>query len=264
MTQKETAPATKPLGDGIVAVTGASRGLGVEIIRALDERGFTVAALSRKGIGPEQGDLPDAVKQRLINLACDVTDEDSIAAALAEVDSRPGGLRYLINNAGIHLLGPSRSFSNDDFRQVLETNVIGAFAAARAAYPYLRAKKDRGSAIINIGSFFDRLATPHNTAYSASKAALAAMNRCLAAEWAKDRISLVNVAPGYIDTDIAREYLALNEVKAYFARRVPIGRPSQPEEVADFTARLLDGDLTLLTGETIYVDGGHSIDHGRV
>ncbi len=251
-------------GDGIVAVTGASRGLGVEIVRALDERGFTVAALSRKGIGPEQGDLSDEIKQRLINLPCDVTDEDSIATALAELDGKPGGLRHVINNAGIHLLGPSRSFSNDDFRQVLETNVIGAFAVARAAYPYLRAQKDRGSAIINIGSFFDRLATPHNTAYSASKAALAAMNRCLAAEWAKDRISLVNVAPGYIDTDIARDYLALEEVKAYFARRVPIGRPSQPEEVADFTARLLDGDLTLLTGETIYVDGGHSIDHGRV
>jgi len=252
---------------GIVAVTGASRGLGVEIVRALDERGFIVAALSRKGIGPEQGDLPGAVKNRLINLPCDVTNEDSIAAALAEIDSKPGGLRYLINNAGIHLLGPSRSFTNDDFRQVLETNVIGAFAVARAAYPYLREHhKENGqnSAIINIGSFFDRLATPHNTAYSASKAALAAMNRCLAAEWAKDHISLVNVAPGYIDTDIARDYLALDEVKAYFARRAPIGRPSQPEEVADFTARLLDGDLMLLTGETIYVDGGHSIDHGRV
>jgi NAD(P)-dependent dehydrogenase (short-subunit alcohol dehydrogenase family) len=255
--------ANSAYSDGIVAVTGASRGLGAEIAMALAERGFTVGCLSRKGIGLEQGEPSEGLKKRMINLACDVTDEASIAAALAELDGREGGLRYLINNAGIHLLGASRDFSNDDFRQVLETNVIGAFAAARAAYPYLRAQS-HGSAIINIGSFFDRLATPHNTAYSASKAALGAMNRCLAAEWAKDGISVVNVAPGYIDTDIARDYLAQDEVKAYFARRVPIGRPSQPEEVADFTARLLQGDLTLLTGETIYVDGGHSIDHGRV
>ena len=75
---------------------------------------------------------------------------------------------------------------------------------------------------------------------------------------------MLNVAPGYIETDLSRSYLARDEVKDYFTRRVPIARPGQPEEVAEFVARLLGGDLTLLTGETIYLDGGHSIDHGRV
>jgi NAD(P)-dependent dehydrogenase (short-subunit alcohol dehydrogenase family) len=236
--------------------------LGAAIVAALAARGFTVGCLSRDGAGPEQDGLGDELQQRLINLSCDLGDEDSIASSLAALDREGSGLRYLINNAGIHLLGPSERFSNDDFRRVLETNVIGSFALCRAAYPYLRARG--GGGIINIGSFFDRLGVPHNTAYAASKAALGSITRCLAAEWAKDRVSVLNVAPGYIETDLSRSYLARDEVKDYFTRRVPIARPGQPEEVAEFVARLLGGDLTLLTGETIYLDGGHSIDHGRV
>lgn len=248
--------------NGFVAVTGANRGLGAALALALAEAGFAVACLSRQGKGVEALEVADEARARMIDIVCDVTDQDSIKRAFEALDKEAGGLRHLINNAGIHRVGPSKRFSNEDFEDILQTNVIGAFAMCRAAYPYLRARG--GGGIVNIGSFFDRIGVPQNTAYAASKAALGSISRSLAAEWARDRIYVVNVAPGYIETDIARDYLARAEVKAYFARRVPIARPSQPEEVADFIVRLLAGDLTLLTGETIYLDGGHGIDHGRV
>ncbi len=249
-------------GDDLVAVTGASRGLGASIAVELAKAGFRVGCLSRRGAGVESIEVPGGLQERMINLACDVTDQDGIARSLVTLDGERGGLRCLINNAGIHRLGSSARFGNEDFEQILRTNVIGTFAMCRAAYPYLCARG--GGAIINIGSFFDRLGVPRNTAYGASKAALGSITRSLAAEWARDGIAVINVAPGYIETDLNHDYLARDEVKAYFARRVSIARPGQPEEVADFIVRLLGGDLTLLTGQTIYLDGGHAIDHGRI
>src|SRR5688500_10131550 len=120
----------------IIAVTGASRGIGSEIVVELARRGFTVACLTRKGQGPEMGEAKAHAKD-VINGACVVTDEASIKAALAQVVDRTGALHGLVNNAGIHLDGASDKLATSVYEQVMATNATAVFAACREAYPHL-------------------------------------------------------------------------------------------------------------------------------
>ena len=143
------------MGTRTVAVTGASRGLGAAMALQLAERGFTVGCLSRKGIGPEEEPVPDHLVDRLVNLACDVSDPASGAAALSELATRTGGLNALVNNAGIHKEGRSESFAPEAFLEGLNTNAVGVFSLCQAAYPHLVAAG--GGVIVSIGSHYDKI-----------------------------------------------------------------------------------------------------------
>ena len=185
----------------LIAVTGGNRGIGSAISRDLARRGFDVACLSRKGNGIEDAQLPADMAARIHPYACDITDRQSVDAAFDAITETHGGLDGLVNNAGIHLDGPSADFESSDFEKVLRTNVVGPFTVAQAAYSYL---KNSAGLIVNIGSFYDRAGVPSNTAYCASKAAVAAVSRFLAVEWAKDGIRVLTVAPGFVATDLNR------------------------------------------------------------
>lgn len=244
---------------GIVAVTGASRGIGSAIALELAGRGFTVACLSRRGRGPEDAAPEPSVAARLIHRACDVTDETRVAAVLGDLADRPEGLWGIVNNAGIYHTGPSAQLSLADFDSVLRTDVLGVFTVCRAAHPHLARRG--GGIIVNLGSFFDKMGVPRHLAYCAAKAAVGAMTRCLAAEWAPQGIAVMNVAPGYVETDFNREFLARGEVQAFLARRIPVGRTGTAAEVARLVAALFTERIGYLTGETIYIDGGHGMAH---
>ncbi len=233
--------------DGQIIVTGASRGIGAAIAADLARRGFTVAALSRSGTS--------AVGRAL---SCDVTSEASIAAAFRAVAAE-GPIIGLVNNAGAHEGKASASLSAAEFETAIRLNATSVMVGAREAYPHLVAAG--GGLIVNIGSFFDKLGVPGSLAYCASKAAVGAITRCLAAEWAKDGIRVVNVAPGYIETDLNRDFLARDKVRAWIAQRIPVARPGQPEEVARLIGALFAEDIGYLTGETIYLDGGQGMQH---
>jgi NAD(P)-dependent dehydrogenase (short-subunit alcohol dehydrogenase family) len=133
------------------------------------------------------------------------------------------------------------------------------FTTCREAYPYLVAAG--AATIVNIGSFFDKIGVKRNLAYCASKAAVGAMTRCLAVEWASKGIRVLDVAPGYVVTDLNRQALERGPVRDYIDRRIPGRRPGTPEEIARLVASLFSEDLPFLTGETIYIDGGHGIAH---
>jgi len=105
------------------------------------------------------------------------------------------------------------------------------------------------------------MGVPDNLAYCASKAAVGAMTRCLAVEWAKDSIRVLNVAPGYIATDLNEDYLARDKVKAWLASRIPTGGPGATQDVAALVTSLITGAIPYLTGETIYLDGGQGMNH---
>jgi NAD(P)-dependent dehydrogenase (short-subunit alcohol dehydrogenase family) len=244
---------------GIVAVTGASRGIGSAIARELARRGFTVGCLSRNGRGPEDVAADADTGGRLVNLKCDVTREADVEAALADLAGRPPGLGGIVNNAGIYQTSPSESLGHAEFEAVLRTNLLGVFAMCRAAYPHL--VRRGGGIIVNLGSFFDKLGVPRHLAYAAAKAGVGAMTRCLAVEWAARGIAVVNVAPGYVETDFNRAFLARPEVQSFMARRIPLARTGTPEEVARLVAAIFTESIPYLTGETIYVDGGHGIAH---
>jgi NAD(P)-dependent dehydrogenase (short-subunit alcohol dehydrogenase family) len=240
----------------VLAVTGASRGIGAAIALELARRGNVVGCLSRKGAGPEQA-IPAASADRLINVACDVNDETSVRAALAALVEQAGRLDGLVNNAGIHLDGRSAHFETAKFDQVMDTNARAVFVACREAYPHL---ERRGGAIVNIGSFFDKLGVKRNLAYCASKAAVGAITRCLAVEWAPKGIRVLNVAPGYIETDLNREAMQ-GALKPFLETRVPVGRAGTADEVARLVASLFSEDIAYLTGETLYIDGGQGMAH---
>ena len=241
---------------GAIVVTGANRGIGAGIALELARRGYCVAALTRTGqIAAEH----EPYAGQVCGFACDVTDTAALSAALAAAAGRFGQLRGLVNNAGLHLYGHSKEFSDTDFDRVMRVNAHAPFAACRQAFPYLEQRP--GALIVNIGSFFDRLGVKNNVAYCASKAALGAITRCLAVEWASAGIRVINVAPGYVATDLNREALSAGPLAAYLRGRIPSGAPGSAEDVARLIGALYCEDLPFLTGETIYIDGGQSIAH---
>jgi NAD(P)-dependent dehydrogenase (short-subunit alcohol dehydrogenase family) len=232
--------------DGQIVVTGGSRGIGAAIVSALNGRGHSVVSLSRTGVA-----------QVGRGIACDLTDESAVQRAFAEIGAH-GPIVGLVNNAGVHIGGPIATLTTESFNTTMALNTTAVMIAAREAYPYLR---QAGGTIINIGSFFDKLGVPDNLAYCASKAAVAAMTRCMAVEWARDGIRAINVAPGYIETDLNRDFLAREKVKAWMRQRIPVGAPGKPEDVGRLVAGIFTEGISFLTGETIYIDGAQGMNH---
>ncbi len=243
---------------GTVIVTGASRGIGASIAVELARAGLYVACLSRSGELPDTTALDGDTRERMAALRCDITNAKALETALASVPGLFGRpIVGLVNNAGIHLQGPSSTFPIADFDRVMQTNVSALMLASQMAYPYLR---DAGSAlIVNIGSFYDKLGVRGNAAYCASKAAVGAITRCLAAEWARDGIQVLNIAPGYVETDLNRVDLNESALQAFLKKRIPVGGPGQSEDIGRLAAMLFQLPGRFLTGETIYVDGGQGM-----
>ncbi|HET7157734.1 MAG TPA: SDR family oxidoreductase, partial [Burkholderiales bacterium] len=162
-------------------------------------------------------------------------------------------------NAGIHLDAPSQELDTATYDRVMQTNATAVFTTSREAYPHL--VKAGGGTIVNIGSFFDKIGVKRNLAYCASKAAVGAMTRCLAVEWASKNIRVLDVAPGYVVTDLNRESLERGPVRDYIDKRIPGRRPGEADEIARLVAAIFSEAIPFLTGETIYIDGGQGIAH---
>ncbi len=232
--------------EGTVIVTGASKGIGAAIALELAGRGYRPACVSRSGAAPAG-----------TGHACDMTDEAAVRETFARIAAE-GPLVGLVNNAGVHLGGAAATLATAEFEKVMALNATAVMVAAREAYPHL---KESGGTVVNIGSFFDKLGVPDNLAYCASKAAVAAMTRCMAVEWAADGIAVVNVAPGYIETDLNRDFLARDKVRRWLETRVPVKRPGEPAEVARLVGAIFVERIGFLTGETIYIDGAQGMNH---
>lgn len=243
----------------VIAVTGASRGIGAGIALELARRGFVVGALSRRGGGLENMVVPAELATNFINVACDVNDEVATRKALAAVAERAGGLHGLVNNAGIHEGGASHECPTEVFDRVMATNARAVFTTCREAYPHLI--RSRGGIIVNIGSFFDKIGVKRNVPYCAAKAAVGAITRCLAVEWGAKGISVVDVAPGYIETDLNRDSLVQGPLHEYLKKRVPTGGHAGVDAIARMVAAIFAENIPFLNGETIYVDGGQGIAH---
>ncbi len=236
----------------VVAVTGANRGIGRAIAIELHRRGHVVGCLSRSGQAP--AGMPAG---RAIECAADVTDESAMRAFAAEV-ANGRRLVGVVNNAGLHTEAKSAELTMAAFDQLMAVNGSSVLIGCQAAYPHLRAE---GGLIVNIGSFFDKLGVKRNLAYCASKAAVGAITRVLGVEWARDGIAVVNVAPGYVVTDLNRESIEAGPLSAYLQKRIPAGRAGDADDVARLVAGLFAMDVRYLSGETIYVDGGQGIAH---
>ena len=240
----------------LIIVTGASRGIGAAIAEHLAIAGYDVGCISRSGSLPERPDASAEARARWLPETADVTDASGLRSAIANI-AKGRRVVGLVNNAGLHREGKSIDFTLDDWNAVMAANATSVLLGCQAIYPHLA---KAGGLIINIGSFFDKLGVKRNAAYCASKAAVGAITRVLAVEWASQVIRLLNVAPGYIVTDLNRESMA-GPLLAYLEKRIPQGRPGDADDVARVVAGLYQIDTAFLTGETIYVDGGQGMAH---
>jgi NAD(P)-dependent dehydrogenase (short-subunit alcohol dehydrogenase family) len=240
-------------------VTGASRGIGAAIALALAEQGQHVACVARSGDAPAHADVPAAVAARWTTRKADVTQPGALKDLFVRMANDGWRIKGLVNNAGLHMHSPSSEMPLEQWHQVMDSNATSVVTASQAAYPHLVAAG--GGLIVNIGSFFDKLGVKHNLAYCASKAAVGAITRCLAVEWAAKGIRVIDVAPGYIQTDLNAASMQAGPLRAYLEKRIPCGRPGTAADIGAFVAALFATGAGFLSGETIYIDGGQGIAH---
>jgi NAD(P)-dependent dehydrogenase (short-subunit alcohol dehydrogenase family) len=244
--------------DQAILVTGASRGIGAAIAEQLAEAGYVVGCLSRSGQLPARPAASQGARNRWVAFQGDVTERDALDAACRALAER-APLAGLVNNAGLHRTQPAAELSRAEWDAAVAMNVTSVIQGAQSAYPYLA--EAGGGLVVNMGSFFDRMGVKQNLAYCATKAAVAAITRVLAVEWAAKGIRALTVAPGYVVTDLNGAAMEAGPLRAYLEKRIPRGTPGDADEVARVVRGLFEMDCGFLTGETIYLDGGQGIAH---
>lgn len=245
------------LREHVVLVTGASGGLGCAIALELGRQGAKVALTYRTERGRAEGVVEEIRRQGGSALACqtDVTNLRNVRQVMAEVQERFGGLTGLVNNAGIVRDKALMVMGEEDWRDVIETNLTGVFNTCRAAIVTLM--KQRRGRIVNIASVAGLRGMAHQVNYSASKAGIIGLTQALAKEVAAYGITVNAVAPGYIDAGMV---LALTERQREEAKaRIPLGRLGKAEEVANAVTFLLSDAAEYITGQVLVVDGGLSL-----
>lgn len=191
-------------------------------------------------------------------ISADITSKVDCEHLVAETEAAFGRLDILVNNAGINLRNQPQDVTEEAWRQVLDTNLTGAFLCCQAAYPAMR--RVGGGKIINLGSMASVFGAPLLAAYASSKAGIVQLTRALATAWAKDDIQVNAILPGFIDTEITRQARAqIPGLQERIEQRTPAGRWGEPEDLAGIAAFLAAPASNFITGTAIAVDGGYSV-----
>lgn len=237
-------------------VTGASGGLGAHFAHLLAKGGASVAVAARRVADCEKVAAEIALSGgTAIPVRLDVADSASVHEAMADIASTLGGIDILINNAGIADTAPWLDTSEERFDAILDTNLKGAFLVAKAAAGLMR-DAGHGGSIVNIASILGLGVSGQVGVYATSKAALIQMTKSMALEWARHAIRVNALCPGYIATDINRDFFETEAGKALI-RRIPQRRLGQMADL-DAPLMLLASEAgAYITGTTLAVDGGH-------
>jgi NAD(P)-dependent dehydrogenase (short-subunit alcohol dehydrogenase family) len=247
-------------------VTGANRGIGRSIVLAFLRAGWPVTAVARTaesldGLRQEAGDLAARIRP----MACDLSHPaqlEAAADALAAAEPVPA---VLVNNAGISLSAPLQRTGTEDLQRVMQVNAVAPYVLCRALIP--RMAEAGGGRVINIGSIASLKGIRYTSAYCASKHALLGLTRALAVEWGKRNVTVNAVCPGWTETDMftrALESVVHNtgrspeQAREAILASNPMGRPVQPEEVAELVLYLSSPAAAGLTGAALPVDSGES------
>ncbi|MGA0239222.1 MAG: beta-ketoacyl-ACP reductase [Acidimicrobiales bacterium] len=235
------------VSDRVVLVTGGNRGIGHAIATRLAAAGHQVAITSRSG----EADDADG----LLVVKADVTDPDSVDAAVSEVEEKLGNVEVLVSNAGITKDGLILRMSDDEFTAVVDANLTGSFRVAKRVSKGMM--RGRWGRMIFISSISGLGGQPGQANYSASKAGLIGMARTFAKEFSSRGITANVVCPGPIVTDMLMELS--DEQRAAFEQAVPIGRLGQPDEIAAAVEFLASESAGYITGTVLPIDGGLSM-----
>jgi len=244
------------LAGRVAIVTGSTSGIGAAIAHELAAAGAQVVV---NGRSPERArpvaDAIAAAGGRAVAIAADLSTPAGATELVTRTVKELGAVDVLVNNAGMGSVAPSEELEVEEFRRVLELNLVAPFACAQAAGRHMLAA-GRG-VIVNISSLFGVLGMPQRAAYSSAKHGLIGLTRTLGVEWAGRGVRCVAVDPGYIDTELMRGNMRRGGFSAAdLERRTPAGRLGTPEEIARAVRFLACDAAAFVTGTDLLVDGG--------
>ena len=241
------------LKNEITLVTGASRGIGAGIAKLFGESGSYIIGTATTQEGA------DAITQRVNNgvskgegVVLDVSNSEDVNRIIKEMKEKDLLPSILFNNAGISLESLLMRIKDDDWKKIIDTNLSSAFYLCKAAVSGMM--KNRKGRIINIGSVVGSIGAIGNAHYSASKAALLGFTKSLALEVGSRGITVNNIAPGYITTDMTKDIKS--ELSEALMNKIPMNRFGSPEDVAKVALFLASESGSYITGQTIHVNGG--------
>ncbi len=237
----------------VALVTGAARGIGLATAKRFLADGWRVALLDIEGELLDGAVADLANPQNTLALRCDVSIAKAVAGAIAEIERRFGRLDALVNNAGVAVFAPLLETSDEDWSRVLEVNLTGPFLCTKAAAPLMR--EHGGGAIVNITSISAVRASTLRSAYGTSKAGLAHLTKQLAVELASLGIRVNGVAPGPVETAMAKA-VHTPEIRADYHDAIPLNRYGLEEELAEAIFFLCSDRASYITGQILAVDGG--------
>lgn len=242
------------LAGKVALVTGSSRGIGRAIAIHLAREGATVALNATRDVAATQ----DAIKAfggRCSSHTADVSRSDQVESMVAAVLQQHGSIDILVNNAGINRDALLLRLSDQDWDDVIGTNLRGSFLCTRAVLkPMVRKRWGR---IISIGSVVAKRGNPGQANYTAAKGGLVSFSRSVALEVASRGITVNVVAPGFIETEMTQRLT--EPVRDQIRRHIPFGEFATPDDVAEAVTFLAGEDAGYITGQAIYVDGGLAI-----
>ncbi|HJO75270.1 MAG TPA: SDR family oxidoreductase [Rhodospirillales bacterium] len=246
------------LSGKVALVTGASGGLGRYFAGVLAQAGATVGVCARRTdeIAVTVTGI-EAAGGKAVAVEMDVTSKDSVEDGFATVEERAGPVTVLINNAGMAAGGLALDLSEDDWNQVMDTNLKGAWTVAQEAAKRMAAA-ETGGVIVNIASVLGLRVSKGVVPYAVSKAGLIQMTKALALELAVHDIRVNALAPGYVETDLTHDYLAGDAGKALL-KRIPQRRPADMTELDGPLLLLCSDASSYMTGAVLAVDGGHLV-----
>ena len=237
--------------DKVILVTGANRGIGLNIIQRLNNDGYTVIGTSRTDDGA------NIISQEITSnggkgLKMDVTNQESINSAIKNIQDEYGVLYGLVNNAGITNDNLLMRMTEEQWLSVIETNLTSIYRVTKSIVKDMM--KAREGRIVNIGSIVGMMGNAGQSNYSASKSGLLGFTKSLARELSSRNINVNSISPGFIDTDMTK---ALSEDQIdNLSKNIPLGRIAESSEVSSVVSFLLSDDSSYITGENINVNGG--------
>jgi len=237
----------------IVLVTGSSRGIGAEMIKAFGQRG--ARCVVNYVADPQDRNKADAVKVAAelgepLVIECDVTQPQQVEAMMQQINEQRGGLDVLVNNSGIISDRTIKKLALDDFESVIRVNLIGTFVVTQKAAAILRG----GGRIINLSSVSGQMGLFGQANYSSSKAGIIALTKVSAREFARQNITVNAIAPGFIDVGMSKGMP--DEITQNFVKQIPLGRLGDAREIVDAALFLASPMAGYITGHVLNVNGG--------
>ena len=244
----------------VALVTGGNGGIGFSMAKAIGKAGAKIIIAGRNDYkNNESIEELKSIDVDCISLNVDVTSESSCDEMIKKSMSHFGKLNILINNAGTNIRKRPEDYELDEWKSIIDTNLISMFICSKACFPHF--KSVGGGKIINIGSMHSLFGAPLGSAYSASKGGVVQLTKSLANSWAKDNIQVNAVLPGYIDTKLTQQArVDIPELQKRVEERTPVGRWGNPDDLGGIAVFLSSDGSNFISGTAIPVDGGYSIN----